>query len=195
MSTSASGSIISSRVVGWDISTAVAAFCVLEPDGRLLCAQHVELHRHDEMFDKYEAFHALAMVGSRVAGQEPYHFVEAPLANFTRGATNKNTLLKLASINAVACYQLSHLPEGGVVEHISPRQALSILGIKVPKERKGEKKQVGLEYVLEREPAFEVQTKRGSTRPKDWVYDRSDAYLIAAAGHRLLCDPTRKSRR
>lgn len=183
-------------IYGWDVSTAVAAWVRLDPRTGLMdeCG-HTRLSDADGMFEKYRMLER--ELGAVVAGRRCVHFVEAPLSNFTRGATNKNTLLCLASINAVVSYQLDRLENTTEVIHIAPRAAMARLGLKVPKERAGQKKQIGLEFVLGREPQFEVMYKRsrnGPPAPKDWVFDRSDAYLIAAAGHHTLCAQMKRSK-
>jgi hypothetical protein len=67
-------------------------------------------------------------------------------------------------------------------KYVLAQTARKTVGIKVPRGEKA--KAVVLKYLLDTEPAFNVEyTKHGNPKPES--YDRADAIIVAMAGYIL----------
>lgn len=165
-------------IVGWDISTSAIGVCVREDAGRTLefgviypvGATHALKHRN-----------AAAQVVNFCKRVCPVavHYVEERLGGFTGGMTTKQTLMALASMNAVISFVLADF---GTVVHVPPITTKRITGLKVPKG--GDKKVEVIGLVRSREPSFPyAETAAGNyVRGTD---DMADAWLLAEAGLRV----------
>lgn len=165
-------------IVGWDISTSAIGVCVRDDDGRTrefgviypAGATHAEKHR--------SAAAQVTRFCKRVCPSAT-HYVEDRLGGFTGGLTTRQTLMALASMNAVISFVLSDF---GTVVHIPPITAKRIVGLRVPKG--GDKKIAVIGLVRSLEPSFPyAETAAGNyVRGTD---DMADAWLNAEAGLRV----------
>lgn len=165
-------------IVGWDISTSAIGINVRGDDGTTrefgviypVGETHAEKHR--------SAAAQVASFCKRVC-PSAHHYVEERLGGFTGGLTTRQTLMALASINAVVSFVLADF---GTVTHVTPIAAKRIVGLIVPKGEDKKKAVIGL--VRSKEPTFPyAETKHGN--PVRGTDDMADAWLLAEAG-RLL---------
>lgn len=162
-------------ICGWDISTSAIGVCVRGNDGRTIefgviypsGATHPEKHR--------SAAAQVVNFCKRICPSAS-HYVEERLGGFTGGLTTKQTLMALASMNAIVSFVLADF---GPVVHIAPITTKRITGLKVPKG--GDKKMEVIGLVRSREPTFPyAETAAGNyVRGTD---DMADAWLLAEAG-------------
>lgn len=166
-------------IVGWDVSTSAVGVCVKDGSGRTLefgviypvGGTHPEKHR--------SAATQVVNFCKRVC-PSARHFVEDRLGGFTGGLTTRQTLMALASMNAVVSFVLADF---GPVVHVPPISAKRIVGLKVPKG--GNKKEVVIGLARSTEPSFPyTETRAGN--PAKGVDDMADAWLLAEAGSRLF---------
>lgn len=179
---------------GWDISTSIIGFAALENDGKLVETRYRDLRKVDgSLLDKadesLEFIKEIAAKYGPIASQfENNHWVEDRLGGFSRGMTSQQTILKLASFNAMISWivwDYSCLKYGGNMEHIHPatiKSCLSKNGLIIPKGVFGDaKKKMTVEWVCSREPSFpKVVTKGGNVQA--YCFDMADAYAVAFAG-------------
>jgi hypothetical protein len=166
-------------IVGWDISTSAIGVCVKDDTGQTLefgviypaGVSHPEKHRS-----------AAAQVVNFCKRVCPLarHFVEDRLGGFTGGLTTRQTLMALASMNAVVSFILSDF---GPVVHIPPISAKRIVGLRVPKG--SDKKAAVIGLVRSVEPSFPYRETAAGNAAKG-VDDMADAWLLAEAGRMIL---------
>jgi hypothetical protein len=166
-------------ICGWDISTSAIGVCVKDDSGRTLefgviypvGGTHPEKHR--------SAAAQVVNFCKRVCPSAS-HFVEDRLGGFTGGLTTRQTLMALASMNAVVSFVLTDF---GPVVHVPPISAKRIVGLQVPKG--GDKKAAVIGLVRSVEPSFPYVETRGGNAARG-VDDMADAWLLAETGLRLL---------
>lgn len=188
-------------VFGWDVSTAVVGCCLMDSEDLSVLRMERFILKGTH-YDRYEQITSIvAEVHGRWIEDAPLgsfvHYVEAPLANFTHGRTNKDTLMKLAAVNAVVSWKLVQWSRPDCLVHIPPVTAKRICGLKVPKG--GDKKSAAMDFVASVCPDFKVtRTKKGN--PVRGTDDMADAYLLARSGCLLVrgeatFEPSAKARR
>ena len=108
-------------------------------------------------------------------------YIEQSLQSFRSGFSSAKTLSTLSRFNGIVSWLLFEIFEIKP-EFIGATAARKQAGIKVPRGQKAKK--VVLEYLLENEPAFNVEyTRHGNPKPES--YDRADAIVIAKAGWKI----------
>ena len=108
-------------------------------------------------------------------------YVEQPFTFFNSGGSSAKTMAALQKFNGIVSWLLFEIFEIKP-EFIGATAARKQAGIKVPRGQKAKK--VVLEYLLENEPAFNVEyTRHGNPKPES--YDRADAIVIAKAGWKI----------
>lgn len=172
-------------IIGWDISTSAIGVCVRKDTGETLgftvifpigethAQKHISAARQIDDFMTHEALR------NDPDGGPITHFVEDCLGGFTGGLTTKQTLMKLASMNAVVSFVLARY---GHVVHIAPVTTKRITGLVVPKG--GNKKLEVIKLARSREPTFPY----AETAAGNWVKgtdDMADAWLLAEAGLKI----------
>lgn len=167
-------------VIGWDISTSAIGICVKEDDGKT-----VEFSVIFPKGDTHLKKHADAVVKvnqfiEKYKDKKLFHFVEDRLGGFTGGLTTKQTLMALASMNAVISLTLSYT---GEITHIPPVTTKRIMELKV--EKGEDKKLIVVKLAKLNEPLFPYsETKNGNyVKGTD---DMADAWLLAEAGRKIL---------
>ena len=162
-------------IVGWDISTSAIGICVRRADGKIV-EFGVIYPKGLSQYEKHrDAANQVSTFCKRVCPQAQ-HFVEERLGGFTGGKTTRQTLMVLASMNAVVSFVLADF---GPVVHIAPITTKRITGLVVPKG--GDKKVEVIRLARSREPSFPyAETAAGNyVRGTD---DMADAWLLAEAG-------------
>ena len=162
-------------IVGWDISTSAIGVCVRDDSGKTL-EFGVIYPRGETHGEKHRSAAAQVINFCKRVCPRATHYVEDRLGGFTGGRTTKQTLMVLASMNAVVSFVLVDF---GPVVHIPPVTTKRITGLKVPKG--GDKKFEVIGLARLREPSFPY----AETASGNWVKgtdDMADAWLLAEAG-------------
>lgn len=181
---------------GWDISTSIVGVTVLDECGKWVKSSHFDFAKfsesrslHDKMDESrwwVEEFLAPFSSGSH------HHFFEERLANFAKGRTRLQTLMRLAGFNALFSYEVWRIhreicpyEKGGVgilSTHIHPSTVKAVMkreGLVIPKG--GDKKKITLDFVRSTVPGWEVFLNRNEN-PHPFNFDRADSYITARAG-------------
>lgn len=132
--------------------------------------------KHESAARQIRDFLTLEAIDESQEAGHVIHVVEDCLGGFTGGLTTKQTLMKLAAMNAVVSFVLSGF---GRVIHLPPVTTKRITGLKVPKG--GNKKLEVIKLARSREPSFPY----AETAAGNWVKgtdDMADAWLLTEAG-------------
>lgn len=167
-------------IIGLDISTRYVGYCVLQDDGSFVKVGHLDLSKEKNLYKKLDLFH----VFFTTFPVEYQVFVESPLQR----SNNQNVVNLLQRWNGMLCSVLYRHFDSKEPIMIEQRTALKELGIKIPKGIKGkDRKKYILQWVKDRGiiPEDNWAVKR-TGNPKDWCFDRADAYIIAASGRKKL---------
>ncbi len=174
-------------IIGWDISTAAIGVCVrragepdlfrvIFPDGKTHAEKHRSAARQVTAF-----MWEVERSSDVIERDQKTHIVEQCLGGFTGGLTSKQTLMALASMNAVVSFVLGN--DWGTVMHILPVTAKRITGLVVlPGETK---KDAVVRSARSSAPNFPYRETKGGN-PVKGTDDMADAWLLAEAGARLL---------
>jgi hypothetical protein len=175
-------------IVGLDVSTSCVGVCILCDDGSLKSIHHIDLRKEKNFYKKVK------MVLEFLLDGEPSlrscsgfkFFVEAPLLVFKMKASMASTIALLQRFNAAVCYAI-YSTWNMEPKHISVISARKAVGITLPKKKKkAEIKPIVFEYVKSLGVVPESSWAYKKTgRPKDWVYDRCDAFVVARAAYLL----------
>ena len=181
-------------ILGVDISTSITGFAIVA-DGQLVYYDSIDLRKHNDIFDKtiaikekildlYEMYQCNNDDAWRIGNSEypiQHIYVEQPFTFFNSGGSSAKTMAALQKFNGIVSWLLFEIFEIKP-EFIGATAARKQAGIKVPRGQKAKK--VVLEYLLENEPAFNVEyTRHGNPKPES--YDRADAIVIAKAGWKI----------
>lgn len=170
-------------IVGIDISTSCTGICVLNDNGTLHSIHHIELKKISSFYQKVEAVIGLIIHELKLPPEARF-FVEAPLLHFKMKASMASTIALLQRFNACVCYSIfrAYGAEPKMVSVISARKTI---GLSVPKKiKKKEAKHLIFEQIRARNVIPEdAWSWKKTGRPKDWCYDRADAYVIARAAY------------
>lgn len=171
-------------IVGLDISTSCIGICLLNDDGSFHSIHHVELKKEKNFYKKVDKFLDFILKDLKLTEHECKFFVEEPLKMFKFRASMAQTIALLQRFNASCCFMIywTWLQEPNLISVVSARKTL---GIVLPKKRKTkDTKQMVFEAVKAMNVIPEdAWTYKKTGRPKDWVYDRVDAYVIARAAY------------
>lgn len=170
-------------IIGWDISTSAIGICVVDPDGERkyrVIFPHGETQLQKHRSATQQITDLLLELDLHRDGWEVHHFVEDFLGGFTGGLTTRQTLMKLAAMNAIVSHCLS---SWGAVTHISPSTVKKIVGLTVPKG--GDKKIEVIKLARQKDPSFPyAETVHGNyVKGTD---DMADAMMLAIAGKKIL---------
>ena len=106
-------------------------------------------------------------------------YIEQPFTFFNSGGSSAKTMATLQKFNGIVSWFLYEIFEMQP-NYVLAQSARKTVGIKVPRGEKA--KAVVLKYLLDTEPAFNVEyTKQGNPKPES--YDRADAIIVAKAGY------------
>lgn len=168
-------------IVGLDISTSCVGVSLLNDDGSFHSIHHIELSKEKSFYKKVQAVLEFLLDGSpNLRNHDNLKFyVEEPLKMFKSNASMAQTISLLQRFNAACCFAIYW------TWHIEPKlisviTARKTIGIKVPK--KVNTKMFVWEVVKNELPASTWAYKK-TGKPKDWCYDRADAYVISRAAY------------
>lgn len=170
---------------GWDISTSIVGASVFDGCGTYVTSSYCDLRKVDSLNEKADACEQFLrrVLTYDVSGSSDVHFIEDRLMSFSLGATSKNTLMKLASFNAIVSFLIHRNAFNGstiVMLHPSKVKAtMRKLGLIINKG--DDKKQMTLEFVMSRERDFKPSYNRNG-KPNPWCYDMADSFITALAG-------------
>ena len=164
-------------ILGLDISTSITGYTILDDNGNIVDCSHIDLRKHKNFFQKVlQVENVLKDLRTQYSVKDIY--IEQSLQSFRSGFSSAQTLSLLSKMNGVVswlCYNIFDKEP----QYFGASSARKSCGIKIPKGQKA--KQVVLNFLLDNEPAFEVEyTRHGN--PKPGYYDRADSIIIARAG-------------
>ena len=178
-------------ILGVDVSTSITGFSIVA-DGSLVYYSSVDLRKYKNVFEKgvvlkekildlYEAYQCNnegVYIGDAKFPIE-HIYIEQPFTFFNSGGSSAKTMAALQKFNGIVSWFLYEIFEIQP-EYVLAQSARKTVGIKVPRGEKA--KAVVLKYLLDTEPAFNVEyTKKGNPKPES--YDRADAIIVAKAGY------------
>jgi hypothetical protein len=178
-------------ILGVDVSTSITGFSIVA-DGSLVYYSSVDLRKYKNVFEKgvvlkekildlYEAYQCNnegVYIGDAKFPIE-HIYIEQPFTFFNSGGSSAKTMATLQKFNGIVSWFLYEIFEIQP-EYVLAQSARKTVGIKVPRGEKA--KAVVLKYLLDTEPAFNVEyTKQGNPKPES--YDRADAIIVAKAGY------------
>ena len=181
-------------ILGVDVSTSITGFAIVA-DNEIVFYDSIDLRKYKNVFDKtiaikekildlYEMYQCNNDDAWRIGDSEypiQHIYVEQPFTFFNSGGSSAKTMAALQKFNGIVSWLLFEIFEIKP-EFIGATAARKQAGIKVPRGQKAKK--VVLEYLLENEPAFNVEyTRHGNPKPES--YDRADAIVIAKAGWKI----------
>lgn len=169
-------------ILAIDVSTSICGFTILN-DGKIVLNTAIDFRNKKKFTSKYISADTVKefLLSVKQSYDITSVYIEEPLQSFSSGFSSAGTLMVLSSFNGIISY-LCYNVFGFEPQHIEPKTARKLCGIKIPK---GEKAKIFcFEHNLKNEPDFEVEyTKQGNPKPSS--YDRSDSIIIARAGERL----------
>ena len=178
-------------ILGVDVSTSITGLAIVA-DGSIVYYDSVDLRKYKNVFEKgrilkekivdlYEAYQfsneEFFLGNSKYPIEHIY--IEQPFTFFNSGGSLAKTMATLQKFNGIVSWFLYEIFEIQP-EYVLAQSARKTVGIKVPRGEKA--KAVVLKYLLDTEPAFNVEyTKKGNPKPES--YDRADAIIVAKAGY------------
>jgi hypothetical protein len=171
-------------IVGLDISTSCTGICFLFPDGTVHSVSHVDLKKEKSFYKKVDAVRNFLKGALEDITTPLEFFIEAPLLHFKLKASMASTIALLQKFNASVCYSIYNewKIEPKLINVLAARKKLGVISLKGAKKKNI--KQNIFEQIKSRNVIpehFWAYKKTGT--PKDWCYDRVDAYVIARAGY------------
>jgi len=178
-------------ILGVDVSTSITGLAIVA-DGSIVYYDSVDLRKYKNVFEKgcvlkekivdlYEAYQfsneEFFLGNSKYPIEHIY--IEQPFTFFNSGGSSAKTMATLQKFNGIVSWFLYEIFEMQP-NYVLAQSARKTVGIKVPRGEKA--KAVVLKYLLDTEPAFNVEyTKKGNPKPES--YDRADAIIVAKAGY------------
>ena len=178
-------------ILGVDVSTSITGLAIVA-DGSIVYYDSVDLRKYKNVFEKgrilkekivdlYEAYQfsneEFFLGNSKYPIEHIY--IEQPFTFFNSGGSSAKTMATLQKFNGIVSWVLYEIFEMQP-NYVLAQSARKTVGIKVPRGEKA--KAVVLKYLLDTEPAFNVEyTKKGNPKPES--YDRADAIIVAKAGY------------
>jgi len=168
-------------ILGLDVSTSITGATVLNNDGEIVYCEAWRTDKKDLSF-----FDKLSKIKERIDNLNKLYkiseiYVEEPLMGFKSGFSSAQTIAKLQRFNGAVCWICKESLRREPIP-IRASSARKLCGIKIEKGRKA--KEVVLNFLLDKEPTFEVSYTRYGN-PVKGSYDMADSIVIARAGHKL----------
>jgi|DEB19_MinimDraft_2_1074335.scaffolds.fasta_scaffold10448_2 hypothetical protein len=169
--------------LGLDISTKYTGVVALDAAGTILLFDHIETEDIEGAFNKLEHFKLrFAELMAQLPDVPMLCQVEEPLRMFTPGKSSINTIVTLIEFNVLIRNFLRE-KYGLHSRMISANNSRKALGIKLlPAKKCGKNQKTQTFEILYSQSGFlsgmPYPTKRTGT-PKDFCYDRADAFVIA----------------
>lgn len=181
-------------IIGLDVSTSVTGIVVLEnncnfdPKQHLMCYAPIELSKCKSFWDKTKILeNEIENIRNKFAPEVTAIYVEEPMKRFATGLSSAQTVSALQRINGIACFIAYKTWSHTEPTYVSVTQARKAAGVRVVQTKKdlqqrNAKKQT-FDHMMSNDLShIQWPVKRNSGNPKDWVYDVTDAYVIAKGG-------------
>ena len=174
------------NVFALDVSTSIIGLCILDNKKNILLLDHIDLKKEKDFWKKCDKARIEIVKISKKYKIDAVA-IEESLSKFSRGKSSAGTLILLARFNAVISYICREILNLDPI-YIGASDARRLCGIKIQQTQKCGK--TAKEQTFEHMSANDLQhikwpLKKTSTnsnfRPKDFCFDRVDAFVIASA--------------
>mgnify|MGYP003122981214 CR=1 FL=1 len=177
-------------VLGLDISTSCTGIAILHHSGKLQQLNYVDLTKCNTYWDKVDLFREeMKKILFRLDGPVQSIYIEESLQRFRTGMSSAKTLSTLTKFNGVVSFIARELT-GAAPEYFNVNTARKSVGISV---KRGENAKEKVQEWVEQQIDFNWPTKILKSGPRKGnevklkaCEDMSDAYLIAAAGIKIV---------
>jgi len=174
-------------ILGFDVSTTCIGWCLLRDDGGYLDAGYLQLDKLPNEYEKMKTFkkflrHLHEDLQVKGDGTKLKICVEEPLRMFKTKSSMAQTIAMLQRFNGMICYSI-YLNMKLKPILINPNSARKLAGIHVDRSLGQKAKQVVLEHVQSLN-IFPFEFKK-TGKPKNFMYDMCDAYIVSQAGLKL----------
>jgi len=171
---------------GWDISTANIGMCAVDDKQNVVAIDVLRLSKESKNINEKFVIAAkgvrefIKSVRNKFPNEIERHSIEERLKSCGR-VTNKNTLLSLASINAVVTHVIIEECAANYlsVVHLHPNEVKKLMNIKVAKGE--DKKKITVDIVRSLYPEFPFKLNKKGVNPVEGTEDMADAYVTAVA--------------
>jgi Holliday junction resolvasome RuvABC endonuclease subunit len=170
-------------ILGLDVSTSIVGWCVLNDNGELVKLDHIVLNKITTGI--YDKANEVKVILNNIKKQYNINniYVEESLMRFRRGMSSAKTLSVLSKFNGIVSYIAASVFEINPVHILAPH-GRKVCGVIISRQSK---RQLGIKQIILNHVSKELgdklaiaHTKTG--KPKPWMYDRCDAYIMARAG-------------
>jgi hypothetical protein len=182
---SCSGSSLTSKFLGLDISTSCTGICILDQNKELVLLDNIRLDKCSDFFEKCtEVKKYLDVLKTEHLIQNI--FIEQDLQAFRPGLSSAATINTLARFNGAVTF-MAYQTFGIRPDLINVTKARSAVGLKINhKDKTKTTKDKVFDWVSSEIDFDWPKKKTGSIKTS--CYDMSDAYVICRAGINLLND-------
>tara|TARA_R110000824_G_scaffold283567_2_gene471941 strand:- start:387 stop:920 length:534 start_codon:yes stop_codon:yes gene_type:complete len=176
-------------ILGLDISTSITGYAIVDKDDNIILngAWDFRNKRYfPTLMTKAQKIKD-ALLDLQTEYQIEQIYIEKSLQSFRSGFSSAKTLSTLSSFNGIVswlCYDIYGIEP----IYLAAPSARRIYGLKIQRGQKA--KEVVLQYLVNNEPAFEIEYTRNGN-PKPHCYDMADSIVIAKAGY--ICEQNSKS--
>jgi len=178
-------------ILGFDISTSMTGFTIMDLDGNLIELGHYELKKvKGTIWDKVDAMKK-NICELRDKYDITHVFIEEPLSKFSRGKSSSATISLLMRFNGIVSY-IIHDYLGIDPVYYPPSSARKICGLKMLSKNACKKQKI--QWKPQKEQAFDQMNAQSpfngtyewplkrTGKLKDFCYDEMDSFVIARAG-------------
>lgn len=181
---------MSSISFGLDISTSIIGICVFK-DKCFHELFNIDLRKCKDFFEKTSVVKEnLNQIFSKYDSDIIESvFIEDIMQSFSRGLSSAKTLTQLARFNGIVSY-ITYDITGLTPVYLNVNSARKLLGLKIDKNSKKDKKEQVIDFVSsDLSNKFVWPTKvvsrgvnKGCVKFEQYCYDMADAYIICKAG-------------
>lgn len=182
---SCSGSSLTSKFLGLDISTSCTGVCILDQDKELIVLDNIRLDKCPDFFLKCSEVKKY-LDDLKKDHQIQYIFIEQDLQAFRPGLSSAATINTLARFNGAVTF-MAYQTFGIRPDLINVTKARSAVGLKINHKDKSRSTKDKVFDWVSAEIDFDWPRKKTGA-VKTSCYDMSDSYVICRAGINLLAD-------
>jgi hypothetical protein len=173
----------SKHILGLDISTSISGATILDNNGVMIYNQSWDTRNKKKFATLY---HKMSFVKENLQHIKNNFsvnsiFIEQSLQSFRSGFSSAKTLSTLSRFNGMVswvCFEIFQIEPKMIAASTARKQAGVII------KRGDNAKEKVLNFVIDTVPGFMVEyTRHGNPKPE--MFDRSDSYIIAKAGHKI----------
>lgn len=175
-------------ILGLDISTSVVGITILDDKGRFVHMTYCDLRKEKDFFKKTVMMReCLTRIYTDFSITEIY--IEDIMQSFSGGMSSAKTITQLARFNGIVSYIVYEL-SGLVPVYLNVNSARKLLGIKIDKNSKTEKKEQVRQWVddyMKNQLVWPTKTLKSGSRKGETIlssvcYDMADSFVVALAG-------------